>query len=51
MKIRRPTSRDQMLFMIVLILLSLLAIILWFKDPLHRYSGESRVGWPAPAKP
>jgi hypothetical protein len=53
MKARHPMPRDQVMFMAVLILLSLLAIILWFKDPAHRYSGESRVGWPpaAPAKP
>jgi hypothetical protein len=53
MRTRRPMPRAQVMFMAVLILLSLLAVILWFKDPAHRYSGKSRVGWPpaAPAKP
>ena len=53
MSARRPMSRHQLMFMAVLILLSYLAVILWFKDPSQRYAGESRVGWPpaAPAKP
>jgi hypothetical protein len=37
------------MFMVVIILLALITVIFWFKDPSHRYSGESRVGWPAPA--
>jgi hypothetical protein len=34
------------MFATFLILLALIVVILWFKDPAHRYSGESRVGWP-----
>ena len=53
MRTRRPMPRHQVMFMAVMILLCLLAVILWFKDPAHRYSGQSRVGWPpaSPAKP
>ncbi len=53
MKARRPVSPDHLMFMVLLVLLAFIAVILWFKDPAHRYSGESRVGWPpsAPAKP
>jgi hypothetical protein len=51
MKARRPLSRYQLMFAAVLILLSLLAILLWFKDPAHQYSGKSRVGWPPAAQP
>ncbi len=48
MKARHSVSRDNMVFTAVLILLATLVIILWFKDPAHRYTGESRVGWPPP---
>ena len=53
MKTRHPVSGDQVMFVALLVVLALIAVILWFKDPAHRYSGESRVGWPspAPAKP
>ncbi len=53
MKPRPPMPRDQVVFMVVLILLALLVILLWFMDPAHQYTGPSRVGWPpAPsAKP
>jgi hypothetical protein len=53
MSARRPLPRDQLMFTAVLILLTLFAVLLWFKDPAHRYSGKSRVDWPpvAPAKP
>jgi len=50
MKPRPPIARDQLMFTAVLVLLAILAIILWFKDPAHRYSGGSRVGWPPPAQ-
>lgn len=46
MKARRPVSGDQVMFAAFLILLAFIVVILWFKDPAHRYSGESRVGWP-----
>ena len=53
MKTRHPVSSDQVMFVALLVVLALIAVIFWFKDPAHRYSGESRVGWPppAPAKP
>jgi len=53
MKASRPLSGDQRRFMVVLLLLAFLTALLWFKDPAHRYSGQSRIGWPppAPAKP
>jgi hypothetical protein len=38
--------RDQLLFMAVLILLAILMVILWMKDPSHQTSGESRAEWP-----
>jgi hypothetical protein len=50
MKARRPMPRDQVAFMIVLILLSVLTIVLWFMDPSHQPSGHSRIDWP-PAQP
>jgi hypothetical protein len=45
--------RDQVAFMVVLILLSTLAAVLWFMDPSHQPSGRSRIPWPPaqPAKP
>jgi hypothetical protein len=46
MKPRRSVSGDQVIFAVFLSVLAFLVIILWFKDPAHRYSGESRVGWP-----
>ena len=53
MKARRPMPRDQVAFMVVLILLSALIVLLWFMDPSHQPSGGSRIPWPpAPtAKP
>ena len=49
-KPRRPVSREHLMFTAVLILLAILGVLLWLKDPAHRYSGESRVGWPPPAR-
>lgn len=49
MKPRQPVSRDHVMFTALLIVLALIGAILWLKDSTHRYSGESRVGWPAPA--
>ena len=43
------TPHDQLLFMTMLILLFILLVVLWIKDPSHQVSGESRVEWP-PAK-
>jgi hypothetical protein len=51
MKPRPPMPRDQLVFMAVLILLTLLVILLWFADPAHQYSGQSRVGWPPASSP
>jgi hypothetical protein len=51
LKARRPLPREQLRFTAMLILLSILAVLLWFKDPEHQYSGHSRVGWPPPAQP
>jgi hypothetical protein len=49
MKARRPMPRDQLMFAATLVLLLVLAVILWFKDPRHQDSGPSRIPWPAPA--
>jgi len=49
MKTRRRLPRNQIMAMSVFVLLAALVIILWFLDPAHRTSGESRVGWPAPS--
>ena len=53
MKTSRPMPREQLLFAVVLILLSVLAVLLWLNDPNRPPPGKSRVGWPAPvqAKP
>ena len=51
MKAPRPMSRDQLMFMAVLVLLAVLATLLWFQDPAHRYAGKSRVDWPPPVQP
>jgi len=47
-----PLGKDR-LALSVLIILAVLAVILWFADPSHRTSGESRGEWPVaqPAKP
>lgn len=39
------------MFLAGLILLFLLGVILWFKDPAHRYHGKSRIDWPPPVQP
>jgi hypothetical protein len=53
MKARRSPSSDQVMFTVVLLLLALLGIVLWFRDPSNWHSGPSRIPWPepAPAKP
>jgi hypothetical protein len=50
MKPRRPVAREHVMFVAVLVLLSILVVILWLKDPAHRYNGKSRVDWPPPAQ-
>jgi hypothetical protein len=49
----KSVPQNQVVALAVLHLLTLLTIILWFQDPAHRYSGNSRVSWPpaSPAKP
>ncbi len=53
MKRRHSVSRDNWIAAITLFLLAFLGLFLWFQDPAHRPSGESRVNWPvsASAKP
>jgi hypothetical protein len=51
MKARQPMSRDQLMFTVVFILLAVLTILLWFQDPVHRYTGKSRIDWPPPVQP
>jgi len=47
-----PLGKDA-LFVVVLVILAVLVAILWFADPAHQSSGDSRVDWPAaqPVKP
>jgi hypothetical protein len=46
MKALKQMPRHQIMYMIVLILLSILAAVLWFSDPAHRPDGQSRINWP-----
>ena len=51
MKTRRPMPLNQIVAMAVLILLTIVAAILWFKDPAHQPNGESRIPWPPASAP
>lgn len=50
MKEPRQMSRDQLMFGATLVILALLAVLLWLKDPNHQIPGKSRVDWPPPTK-
>ena len=53
MKSSHPKLWYKDLTLYVYILLEILVILYWFKDPAHRSGGESRINWPqpSPAKP
>jgi type II secretory pathway component PulM len=46
MKARQRLPRNQVMAMAVFVLLAALVLVLWFMDPAHRTSGESRIDWP-----
>ena len=45
-KSSEPRGRDPF-FIVVLVILSVLAAVLWFTDAAHQPQGESRVDWPS----
>ncbi len=51
MRRSRPMPRNQVTFLVILLLLAGLGVVFWFADPNHRRAGPSRVEWPAPGKP